>query len=167
MGSNSFWIWERACFITHTCRSKKQWPEYQTYTEAYVLLHPRRDWEDFARPWKIWEISRTNPPVPQARELYFSLRCSPHPTDIYLQEEDSNERNGEGDHHFGIFLCWQLLQGWQKALWKEVEGVSQTLVPFPFVGAHLQLLLGISLLLLLLLLTLLWQRSSEDYLNEN
>lgn len=71
------------------------------------------------------------PPVPQARELYFSLHCSPRPADIYLQEEDSNECNGEGDHHFGIFLCWQLLQGWQKALWKEVEGLSQALVPFP------------------------------------
>lgn len=34
------------------------------------------------------------------------ISASPDPASIYLQEEDSNERNGEGDHHFGVFLCW-------------------------------------------------------------
>lgn len=35
-----------------------------------------------------------------------SISASPDPAAIYLQEEDSNECNGEGDHHFGVLLRW-------------------------------------------------------------
>lgn len=81
------------------------------------------------------------PTVPKespARQIWERIKAEfsweSFPRAFYLEEEHGQEGDGEGDHDFGVVLCWQLLQGWQRALGENREFLSPKL-SFPLPGA--------------------------------